>query len=58
MLEPNVIMLVSGLGFQVEDEKPTIDQIHAYENICIAMAIEALCICDITLTILLIEKLA
>ncbi|XP_056698330.1 uncharacterized protein [Spinacia oleracea] len=45
------------LGFQVEDDKPIIDQIHAYENICIAMAAEGLSICDITLAIVLIEKL-
>jgi hypothetical protein len=45
------------LAFQVQDDKPIIDQIHAYENICIAMAAEGLSICDITLAIVLIEKL-
>ncbi|XP_056698018.1 uncharacterized protein [Spinacia oleracea] len=33
------------------------DQIHAYENVCIAMDAKGLCICDITFAIVLIEKL-
>ncbi|XP_056695382.1 uncharacterized protein [Spinacia oleracea] len=45
------------LDFQVEDDKPIIDQINDYENICIAKAVEGLGICDITLAIVLIEKL-
>ena len=45
------------LSFQVVDDKPIIDQIHAYESICINMAAEGLSICDTTLAIVLIEKL-
>ncbi|XP_021727439.1 uncharacterized protein LOC110694578 [Chenopodium quinoa] len=45
------------LSFQVVDDKPIIDQIHAYENVCIIIATEGLSICDITLAVVLIEKL-
>ncbi|XP_021730534.1 uncharacterized protein LOC110697470 [Chenopodium quinoa] len=45
------------LSFQIVDNKPIIDQIHAYENVCISMAAEGLSICDNTLAIVLIEKL-
>ncbi|XP_021771811.1 uncharacterized protein LOC110735947 [Chenopodium quinoa] len=45
------------LSFQVADDKPIIDQIHAYENVCINMTAKGLSFYDITLAIFLIEKL-
>lgn len=44
-------------NFHVEDDKPIIDQIHEIENLCSTMASKGPKICDVTLAIVLSEKL-